>query len=227
MIKRLLIIPARVGSKRIKNKNFKKFNGKPIIFYSIESALKSNIFCEIHVSTDNKKINTILKKYPIDTKFLRPKSLSGDNIGLMKVFKYVVKKYETLGKTFDEIWYLTPCSPLIKSSNLKSASNFFKKKNIKCLLAVSKFSPPTQWALKINNQGKLLPIYEKKLNTKSQNLEKRFYDTGTFGAFKSNVFKKKNNISYNGYYIPRFQGIDIDTMEDWKLAEKIFKAEKK
>ena len=61
MIKRLLIIPARVGSKRIKNKNFKKFNGKPIIFYSIESALKSNIFCEIHVSTDNKKINTILK----------------------------------------------------------------------------------------------------------------------------------------------------------------------
>ena len=65
----------------------------------------------------------------------------------------------------------------------------------------------------------------KKLNTKSQNLEKRFYDTGTFGAFKSNVFKK-NKISYNGYYIPRFQGIDIDTMEDWKLAEKIFKAEK-
>ena len=117
-----------MGQKRIKNKNFKKFNGKPIIFYSIESALKSNIFCEIHVSTDNKKINTILKKYPIDTKFLRPKSLSGDNIGLMKVFKYVVKKYETLGKTFDEIWYLTPCSPLIKSSNLKSASNFLKKR---------------------------------------------------------------------------------------------------
>ncbi len=227
MIKRLLIIPARIGSKRIKNKNFKKFNGKPIIFYSIETALKSKIFSEIHVSTDNKKINNILKKYSINTNFLRPKSLSGDNIGLMKVFKYVVKRYETLGQTFDEIWYLTPCSPLIKPSNLKSASIFFKKKNAKCLLAVSKFSPPTQWALKINKYGKLLPIYRKKINYKSQDLEKRFYDTGTFGAFKSNVFKKKYQISYVGFNIPRFQGIDIDTIEDWKLAEKIFKSEKK
>ncbi len=227
MIKRLLIIPARMGSKRIKNKNFKNFNGKPIICYSIETALKSKIFSEIHVSTDNKKIKTILKKYQVNTNFFRPKNLSGDNIGLMKVFKYVVKKYENLGQTFDEIWYLTPCSPLIKPSNLKSASIFFKKKKINSLLAVSNFSPPTQWALKINKHGKLLPIYENKLNYKSQDLEKRFYDTGTFGAFKSNIFKKKYKISYSGYNIPRFQGIDIDTIEDWKLAEKIFKAEKK
>lgn len=226
MTERLLIIPARTGSKRIKNKNFKKFNGKPIIFYSLESALKSKIFSEIHISTDNKNINNMIKRYPINIDFLRPKNLSGDDTGLMKVFEYVIKKYESFGKTFDEIWYLTPCSPLIKPSNLKSASIFFKKKSVKCLLAVSKFSPPTQWALKLNNYGMLLPIYKNKLNYKSQDLEKRFYDTGTFGAFKSNVFKKKSKISYTGYHIPRFQGIDIDTMEDWKLAEKIFKSEK-
>ena len=227
MTNRLLIIPARKGSKRIKNKNFKKFNGKPIIFYSIELALKSKIFNKIHISTDNKKIKSLLKNYPITIDFLRPKSLSGDNTGLLKVFNFVVKKFETLGKKFDEIWYITPCSPLIKPSNLISASIYFKKKRSNAMLAISNFSPPAQWALKLDSYGKLVPIYENKLNFKSQNLEKRFYDTGTFGAFKSDVLKKKNKISYIGYSIPRFQGIDIDTMEDWELAEKIYKAEKK
>ena len=89
MTKKLLIIPARIGSKRIKNKNIKKFYGKPIIKYSIETAIKSKLFDDIHVSTDSLKVIKIIKKYPININFLRPKKLSGDRTGLISVFKFI------------------------------------------------------------------------------------------------------------------------------------------
>ena len=98
MKKRLLIIPARKGSKRIINKNIKKFCGKPIIEYSIETAIKSKLFNKIHISTNNNKIKKIIKKYPIQIDFLRPDKYSGDKIGLMKVIHFVTNKFTSLGQ---------------------------------------------------------------------------------------------------------------------------------
>ena len=92
-LKRLLISPARGASKRIKNKNIKKFNNKPIIFYSIESAKKSKLFNKIHVSTESRKILDIVKKKGIEVDFLRPKKISGDKTALHDVYKFVVQKY--------------------------------------------------------------------------------------------------------------------------------------
>ena len=143
---RLLIIPARKGSKRIRNKNIRKFCGKPIINYSIETALKSKLFKKIHISTNNLKIKKIIKKYPIKIDFFRPNKISGDKVGLMEVFKFVEKKYKKFGNNFDEVWYLTPCSPLIKPEDLIKASKFFNKIQKGFMLAVSEFSPPVQWA---------------------------------------------------------------------------------
>ena len=124
-LKRLLIIPARGGSKRIKNKNIKKFNNKPIIFYSIESAKKSKLFNKIHVSTDSRKISNVVKKKGIEVDFLRPKKISDDKTALHDVYKFVVQKYEKLGFSFNEIWTLMPCAPNINYKDLISASKFF------------------------------------------------------------------------------------------------------
>ena len=88
-LKRLLIIPARGGSKRIKDKNIKKFKNKPIIYYTIENAKSSRLFDKIHVSTDSKKISKIVRKKNIKIEFMRPKSLSGGKIPLFEFYKFV------------------------------------------------------------------------------------------------------------------------------------------
>ena len=223
MHKRLLIIPARDGSKRIKSKNIKKLNGKPIIAYSIQTAKKSKLFDEIHVSTESMKISNLCSKFNCRPLFLRDKKLSDDTSNLIDVFKFVVNTYQKIQKKFDEIWFMTPCSPLIQSQDLIKSSKFFKKLQTNSMLAVSEFSPPSQWALKMNKNNVLSPISKKNLNYRSQDLDKTYYDTGTFGIFSSEVFYKRKKIRYSGYYIPRYKGIDVDTQEDWDLLSKIIK----
>ena len=94
MIRRLLIIPARAGSKRIKNKNIKLFQNKPVIYYSLNQAKKSKLFKKIHVSTDSKKIKKIVEKLNYKVDFLRPKKLAGDKVSTESVLRYVVDKFQ-------------------------------------------------------------------------------------------------------------------------------------
>ena len=223
LMKRLLIIPARIGSKRIIKKNIKLFLKKPIINYSIKTAKLTNLFDKIHISTDSKIIKKIDEKKKIKVDFLRSKDLSGDKVGLLDVFKFVIKKYKQLGFNFDEIWFLTPCSPLIEVKDLIKASIFFKKNRTKAMLAVAENSPPIQWSFEIKTKNQLKPLFKNFLKYRSQDIPKTYYDTGTFGAFKSSVLDKKSLVKYSGFIIPKYKGIDIDTMDDWLLAEKIFK----
>ena len=118
---RLLIIPARGNSKRIKNKNIKKFNGNPIIFYTLETAIKSKLFKKIHVSTDSKKIAKIIKYKKLSMDFYRPRHLSGDKVGIIDVIKHVVEQFKKVNKIFDEIWCMTPCAPLVNLKDLLKA----------------------------------------------------------------------------------------------------------
>ena len=223
MKKRLLIIPARKGSKRIKNKNRKIFFGKPVIEYAITTALKSKIFNCIHVSTDCKIIKKISRKYNLNTEFDRPKNLSDDKTKLLKVFDYVVKKFRKKDMIFNEIWYLLPCSPLIYSSDIKKSSKFFDQKAENCMLAISQYSPPIEWAFKKNKSHILKPYMPNKIKLNSQKLTPSYYDSGTFGAFKADVFINNKKLNYCGYEIPKHRGIDVDNIEDWIMLKKVYK----
>lgn len=225
-LKRLLIIPARGGSKRIKNKNIKKFNNKPIIFYSIESAKKSKLFNKIHVSTDNRKISNIVKKKGIEVDFLRPKKISDDKTALHDVYKFVVQKYAKLGFSFNEIWTLMPCAPNINYKDLISASKFFNKLKVKQpVIAVSKYKVPIEWAFSMNKRKKLFAINPPLQLKRSQDLKDKFYDAAQFYIFLSkNFFTKKKivkKIRYVGFKLPALKAIDIDDVEDWKIAEML------
>ena len=99
-LRRLAIIPARSGSKRIKNKNIKKFFSKPIIFYSINNAINSKIFDKIHISTNSKKISKIAENYGRKVDFLRPQSKSRDNVPLIEVLKFVIEEYNKKKRIF-------------------------------------------------------------------------------------------------------------------------------
>ncbi len=222
MVKRLLIIPARKNSKRILNKNIKLFYGKPIISYSIKTALKSKIFDKIHISTDNKNLKKIINKYGLEIDFYRPKNLSDDKTGLIDVYSFVIEKYHKLNLSFDEVWFLSACSPLIKSQDLIKASKYFKKSNANTLLSISKYSPHIQRAFYYNKE-KLYPVNKNFIKKNSQNIPETYYHTGNFGAFKYAVFKRKNKkFNYTGYELPRERSVDIDQMEDWNLAVKLF-----
>ncbi len=190
MVKRLLIIPARKNSKRILNKNIKLFYGKPIISYSIKTALKSKIFDKIHISTDNKNIKKIINKYDLEIDFYRPKNLSDDKTGLIDVYSFVVEKYQKLNLSFDEVWFLSACSPLITSQDLIKASKYFKKSNADTLLSISKYSPQIQRAFYYSKK-KLYPVNKNFIKKNSQDIPERYFHTGNFGAFKNIVFKKK------------------------------------
>ena len=222
-MQRLLIIPARGGSKRIKNKNIKIFHKKPVIYYPLNAAKKSKLFKKIHVSTENKKINLIVEKFGIKNDFFRDKKLSDDNVGIFKVINFVIKKYKEKNIIFDEVWCMYASSALIKKNDLiKISKSFLKQKN--SFLTVSKFPVPIYWAFKKKNNGILKPVYPKKLEIDSKKFEQFYYDNGCLIILKKKDFlKSPNKITFTGYNLPIYKAVDIDDMEDWKLAAKFYK----
>jgi pseudaminic acid cytidylyltransferase len=227
-MKRLLIIPARSGSKRIKHKNIKVFYGKPIIQYTIDIAKRSKLFKKIHVSTNCQEYKNLVEKLGLKIDFLRPQSLATDKITLKKVFFFVNNEYNKMGYYFDEIWFISSCAPLLKLSDLIEASKKFYLKN-SAFITVSKFPAPIEWAFKISKSKLLKPLNYKLQNMNSQNFKSYFYDTGIMSAYKSKVvtnnFKNFKN-KYYSFEIPFYRGIDVDNYEDWTNLKKIYKLTK-
>ena len=227
-MKRIVIIPARGGSKRIKKKNIKNFCGKPIISYPIKAIIESELFDKIHVSTDDKKVVKVVNKLGIDVEFYRPKSLSDDYTTIVPVVKYVVNKYKKMNQNFNEVWVILPCSPLLKSSDLIEASILFNKTKLSSsLMSVTEYPVPVEWAFKKNKNGNLKPLNEGAFKIRSQDLEKKYYDAGMFYIYSELYIL---NTDYNGsdtniipYLIDKGSAIDIDDNEDWIIAEKLFK----
>jgi N-acylneuraminate cytidylyltransferase len=225
-MKRLLIIPARGGSKRIKNKNIKIFDGKPIIYYPLKVAKNSMLFNKIHVSTESKKIISLIKKIGFEPDFLRKKKLADDNTNINDVINYVVNKFNNLKMNFDEVWCIYPCSPLITEDDLKKINLLFNKQK-NSLMTISEFPSPIFWALKKNKQKILTPIFKNKLNISSNNMGKFYYDNGCIIILKKKDFLKPfKKIKFIGYEMPVYKSVDIDNINDWNLALDFHKMRK-
>mgnify|MGYP005994045253 CR=1 FL=1 len=222
-MKNICIIPARKNSKRIKNKNIKNFCGKPLIYYSINLAKKSKLFDRIIVTTDSPKIKKIAIKYGAEVPFLRSKILSNDFTSTKKVLKDVVDKINL--KKEVNIFCIYCTAPLIIVKDLKNALKSFKLSNSEALYAITKYShSPLRSLKKLGNF--IFPNSLKNMKKRSQDLQSLFHDSGTFYIFKSNYLKKKKNFfskKTSGYLIPKYRAIDIDEIEDFKLAEYIKK----
>tara|TARA_B100000686_G_C16351580_1_gene743131 strand:- start:15 stop:707 length:693 start_codon:yes stop_codon:yes gene_type:complete len=225
-ISRLLIIPARANSKRIKNKNIKKFCGLPIIYYSLRTAKNSKLFKKIHVSTNSDKIVKIVENYGYSVDFKRPNSISSNYTPIIDVLRYVVKRYEEKKTFFDEIWSLSACSPLLKVNDLKSASKLLSLNKNKIVLPITEYSSPIEWAFEINKNNILKPLHQNFYKKRSQDLKKRYHDMGGFVCMSRKFLSKKVKSldrHYLGLIIPKSRAVDIDDIEDWKLSEKIYK----
>lgn len=226
MVKRLAIIPARAGSQRIKNKNMKKFFNKPLISYTLRAAKKSNLFDTIHVSTNSKEIFNYTKKFNLKPNFLRPKYLSGNIVGLHKVLKYVVEKFRKLNQNFDEVWLLYSTNPFINENILKKckkAFNEIKQNPENSLMTVTNYNYPLKWAQKVDSKNKLIPILKNNLKIRSQNTKNVVCDAGMINIYSGNLFTDNLKRKYFAYKLPYYSSVDIDDLNDFEFAKRLFK----
>lgn len=218
----LCIIPARGGSKRIPRKNIKDFLGKPIIAYSIETALQSGLFEEVMVSTDDEEIGEVAKRYGAKVPFFRSKEKSDDYATTSHVIAEVLEQYGELGHVFEGACCIYPTAPLIKIERLAEGFAALKEKKAKSTFPVVAYSSPIWRALKQTSEGAFEMIWPEHLNSRSQDLEKAYHDAGQWYWFNVESFLKEERIYTDNtscIVLSEYEVQDIDTAIDWEMAE--------
>ncbi len=222
---KIAIITARGGSKRIPGKNIKDFLGKPILTYSIEAALKSGVFDEVMVSTDDEEIARIAKEAGASVPFYRSAETSNDFATTNDVLFEVFDEYEKRGKTFDIACCIYPTAPFVTASKLKEAVEKLENSDADTLIPVVQFSYPPQRAL-IVKEGKLVFEYPEYLDARSQDLEPHYHDVGQFYVFRIERFKKNKRLMVGDVLplvVSELEVQDIDNQTDWEIAEMKYK----
>lgn len=228
MVKRLAVIPARGGSKRIANKNIRNFCGRPMITYILQTARASGLFDAIHISTESKAIRAVVEAEGLTIDFLRPAELADDDTPIMPVLKFVVDSYAERGMLFDQVWLLIACSPLVESEDLRQAAAVFDNGGgSKPLLAVAEYPVPVEWAYGRSADGALTPQQPGMFARRSQDIAKSYFDAGAFAVFPARTIRESTGAGsdqgYLGYVLGKRKAIDIDDEEDWALAEALFR----
>ena len=216
----LCIITARGGSKRIPRKNIKDFLGKPIIAYSIEAALTSNIFDEVMVSTDDEEIAKISQSYGASVPFLRSEATSNDYASTRDVLLEVLEKYDKMGKMFEYFSCIYPTAPFVTSQKLKAAFEKLKTSDADELVPVIQFSYPPQRAFVIRDDNLVFQFPEYQF-TRSQDLQPIYHDCGQFYFYKTDIYRgtKKGTGKRLPLLMREEETQDIDNFSDWELAE--------
>ncbi len=217
----IAIITARGGSKRIPRKNIKEFLGKPIMLYSIEAALKAEIFDEVMVSTDDEEIAQIARRAGASVPFMRSAAASDDYSTTTDVLLEVLEEYQKMGRTFDYMACLYPANPFITADKLKQCMQLISSNDYAQVLPVVPFSYPPQRSYVFSDDGSFHYKWEEFKNARSQDLEKMYHDAGQFYFYEVSSFMKYRQVHGKIYPIicPEQEVQDIDTEEDWKMAE--------
>ncbi|MCR5425677.1 MAG: pseudaminic acid cytidylyltransferase [Lachnospiraceae bacterium] len=217
----IAIITARGGSKRIPRKNIKDFCGKPILAYSIDAALKSGVFDEVMVSTDDEEIAQIAKQYGAKVPFFRSAEMAGDFATTPEVCLEVLDEYEKRGQTFDIGCVLYPTAPFTTAQRLRDAVRNLEESDADSLIPVVQFSYPVQRSL-ILQEGRLVFEQPEYLDSRSQDLVPHFHDAGSFIIFRTQSLRTNHRLMV-GNILPMvlndLEVQDIDNETDWKLAE--------
>ena len=220
----ICIIPARGGSKRIPKKNIKLFHGKPLIAYSIENAKKAKIFDTIVVSTDSEEIAKIAKNLDVEVQ-MRPAHLANDTAGIGEVVEYVLSEY----KGYEYMCMLLATAPLLDYRYLIKAYEALKNSDAVYVISAVEFEYPIFRAFEIvNNRIKM--FWPQNYFKRSQELPTAYRDAGAF-SFTALKRKPKSNIVFSEdalpIILPKYMGVDIDTIEDFEMAELIYEGMKR
>ena len=224
MSKAIAIVQARGGSKRIPRKNIKLFHGKPLIAYSIEVALQSNLFEKVIVSTDDEEIAKVAKKYGAGVPFIRPPELSDDYTGTGDVIEHAKEYLKNQGEDYDFICTIYATAPLLQTKYLIEGFEKLQNSDAHMSFSVTSMPFPIQRTFKITKNNRCEMFWPENFMTRSQDLEEAYQDAGQF--YWENTSNKLTDIPFGKdsipIVLPRHLVQDIDTLEDWERAELLY-----
>lgn len=232
MTRRIAVVPARGGSKRIPEKNIRDFCGRPMIGHVLQTAGDSGLFDIVHVSTDSPRVRDTVEALGFGVDFMRPARLADDITPILPVLKFVVSTYFERGERFDEAWLLMPCAPFIESSDLSGAAEVLGHASAgTSVMAVAEYPAPIEWAYRLAPDRVLTPVQPGMFAARSQDLDTAYFDAGAFAGMPSaSVLASEgagSNTQFLGYVLDPRKAIDIDDEADWVLAEAMFLARNK
>lgn len=220
------IIPARGGSKRIPRKNVREFCGKPMIAWSIEVARQSGLFQRIIVSTDDREVGEVARRYGAETPFVRPADLADDHTPTLPVIRHAVHWLQDHGEVVQAACCIYATAPFLKAEYLHKGVEMLNRfPETEFVFSVTSFGFPIFRGLRLDAEGRVAMFWPEHETSRSQDLPEAFHDAGQFywgtGVAWQNcagLFSSRSR----GLALPRTQVVDIDTEEDWRLAERIF-----
>lgn len=222
-MKNIAIIPARSGSKGLKDKNIKILNNKPLIAYSIEAAIKTGLFDVVMLSTDSEQYASVAKEYGAEVPFLRSEITSGDSAGSFDVVREVLSMYAETGKRFESICLLQPTSPLRDCADIENAYRLLEKKKANAVTSVCEVDHSPLWTMTLDET---LSLSEFRKNASSsiqrQKLANYYRLNGAIYIRKIEYTDKGILLLDNdevAYIMEKNKSIDIDTVEDFEYAE--------
>lgn len=224
-MKSIAIIPARGGSKRIPRKNIRPFLGKPILAYSIDAALKSCVFDEVMVSTDDHEIAEIARYYGAAVPFLRSAETATDMAGTAEVLIEVVSEYYKRGYWFDTISCIYPCAPFVTAMRLQEGLKKLQECDCNSVVPVVRFSYPPQRSFVLKSE-RLTMTFPENLKKRSQDMELWYHDAGQFYFIKRNALLSEQSLfgtNIAPLILSETEVQDIDTEDDWSMAEVKYK----
>ncbi len=225
-MKNLAIIPARSGSKGVPDKNIRELNDKPLLAYSIESAINSEIFSEVMVSTDSEKYADIAKKYGASVPFLRSDENSNDTADSWSVVKEVVREYEKVGEKYDTICLLQPTSPFRNASDIVESYKLYEEKASVAVISVCEMEHTPLWSNTLPEDNSLNGFIKRKSGGRRQDSDKYYrlngaiYIVSTAELFRDTYFYREGSYAY---VMPNERSIDIDTEMDFMYADFLMK----
>lgn len=225
-MRRIAIIPARGGSKRIPKKNIINFFGKPIIAYAIETALTSNLFDEVMVSTDSVEIAEIAKEYGAKVPFLRTVENASDEATTAEAILEVLNQYQQRGETFDYCCCIYPATPLNTALTLKKGFDLLENSSFDSVFPAVAYSHPIQRGFEIDIQNKIKFLNQAIFLKNTQKLKKVYHDAGQFYWLRPETLKiKKGLITENSsaFEVEEINVQDVDTPNDLLLAKLKYK----
>ena len=220
----LAIIPARGGSKRLKNKNILELNAKPLIAWSIDEAKKSKYIDTVLVSTDSKDIYEVAKKHGAYLPFMRPKSLAKDNTKSIDVITHAIKYLQDMNELYDEIIILQPTSPLRDIKDIDGAIEHFFEKNATSVVSVCETEHSPLWSNTLNDDFSMVGFLDTKYNnSRSQDLPTYYRLNGAFYMSNIDALMKTNTFfidkNFYAYVMTQEHSVDIDTKLDFLIAK--------
>lgn len=221
-MKNIAIIPARSGSKGVKDKNIKDLCGKPLIAYTIEAAIKSGEFDEIMVSTDSEKYADIARMYGAKVPFLRSPETASDTASSWEMVEEVLNGYLGLGQVFDTFCLLQPTSPLRISKDIVSAYKLYNERAKFAVVSVCEAEHSPLWCGHLPEDGEFVDFIAHGSMQQRQAGGKFYRLNGAIYIVNTIFFRNEKFLYQKGsyaYIMPQDRSIDIDTDIDFKLAE--------